>query len=92
MSSFVEWIAAEAEGDEEESELNMGQRVRPPADEQTLGELLRGVRRGRRYPRTTFRRGCRMGWSKMIGLIAILICGFTGSVRSVCCGATCAFQ
>jgi hypothetical protein len=37
MSGFVEWIAAEAEGDEEESELNMGQRVSPPADEQTPG-------------------------------------------------------
>jgi hypothetical protein len=39
MSGFVEWIAAEAEGwDEEENGLNLGQPVERPAAEQSAGE------------------------------------------------------
>jgi hypothetical protein len=37
MSSFVEWIAAESEEDEEENGLNMGQPS-GPADEESSGE------------------------------------------------------
>jgi hypothetical protein len=40
MSSFVEWIGAEAERwDEEEDGPNLGPPVEPPADEQSAGEV-----------------------------------------------------
>jgi hypothetical protein len=39
MSSFVEWIAAESEGDEEENGLNMGPPVEPPTAEKSAGEV-----------------------------------------------------
>jgi hypothetical protein len=39
MSSFVEWNAAESEGDEEENGLNMGPPVEPPTAEKSAGEV-----------------------------------------------------
>ncbi len=42
MSSFVEWMAAESEGDEEDNESNLGQPVKPPADGQPAGEVSGG--------------------------------------------------